>query len=279
MIYKTFALAFIFALAFGTDNEPAGKQSFFGKCKDAACSLGNKAYNRLKKNARDVDAQHNEDLKQGETIKLVRDLVTKIGNLLKESQKSKSCATSAEKASEDFQTQLGQLTEKYLDPLMKKMDEAMEKLPKEVKALFKEIMEDFKTQISALEKPMDALTQEDLQQLLTGLKEKYEVRVKETMEEANKRFDADAPQDKQTAEQKENLEKLQSLLKRFEGKSQTEAMGMVVDPEFVEGVEGVLGQDAVRDGLKKATEAIDDISNFTSAAQCAAKWGVFEREL
>jgi len=237
------------------------------------------AYNRLKKNARDVDAQHNEDLKQGETIKLVRDLVTKIGNLLKESQKSKSCATSAEKASEDFQTQLGQLTEKYLDPLMKKMDEAMEKLPKEVKALFKEIMEDFKTQISALEKPMDALTQEDLQQLLTGLKEKYEARVKETMEEANKRFDADAPQDKQTAEQKENLEKLQSLLKRFEGKSQTEAMGMVVDPEFVEGVEGVLGQDAVRDGLKKATEAIDDISNFTSAAQCAAKWGVFEREL
>lgn len=277
MIYKTFALALIFALAFATEElvEPAKDgllSKAYKKCKGAGCYV----YDRLKKNAREVDSQHNEDLKQGETIKLVRDLVNKIKQLLSESQAPKACPATSEEAAAAFQTQLGQLTEKYLDPLMAKMDEAMEKLPTEVKTLFKEIMEAFKTKISELNKPMTQLTQEDLQKLLEDLKNKYEDKVKETMENANKRFDMEGAQDKESAEQKANLEKLQGLMKRFEGKSQGEAMGMVVDPEFVKDVEGVLGEDVVRDGLKKATEAIDDISRFTTAAQCAAKMGVFE---
>jgi len=276
MIYKTFALALIFALAFATEEVQDGifTKAYKG-CKGAACGVYDMAKNRLKRNAREVDAQHNEDLKQGETIRLVRDLVNKIKQMLNDSQTPKACPAK-EEAAAAFTTELGQLTEKYLDPLMAKMDEAMEKLPKPVKELFKEIMVDFKERISQMEKPMTQLTQEDLQKLLTDLKEKYEDKVKDTMEDANKRFDMEGAHDEETKEQKANLEKLQSLMKRFEGKSQGEAMGMVVDPEFVNDVEGVLGEDVVRDGLKKATDAIEDISRFTQAAQCAAKMGVFE---
>merc|ERR1712098_326482 len=202
-----------------------------------------------------------------------RELINRIKQLLSESQTPK-CPTSAQAAAEEFQTQLGKLTEKYLDPLMKKMEEAMEKLPTEVKGLFKEIMAEFKLRISALGKPMQELTQEDLQNLLTGLKEDYEHKVKEVMESANKRFDAE-PQDKEAEEQKANLEKLQSLMKRFEGKSQAEALGMVASAEFVADVEAVLGENVVRDALKTAIGAIDDITEFSNATQCAQKLGVF----
>jgi len=232
-----------------------------------------KFYNRLQKSVQATDAQHNDDVKQGETLRLVRELINRIKQLLSESQTPK-CPTSAQVAAEEFQTQLGKLTEKYLDPLMKKMEEAMEKLPTEVKGLFKEIMAEFKLRISALGKPMQELTQEDLQNLLTGLKEDYEHKVKEVMESANKRFDAE-PQDKEAEEQKANLEKLQSLMKRFEGKSQADALGIVSSTEFVADVEAVLGENVVRDALKTAIGAIDDITKFSAAAQCAQKLGVF----
>lgn len=63
MIYKTFALAFIFAFAFGDQNE-----EHFG----ALSKVHEPVYNRLMRSA---DTQHYEDQKQGEPVKAVQDLV------------------------------------------------------------------------------------------------------------------------------------------------------------------------------------------------------------